>query len=372
MIIPYLILLFMYVIFGALSPSVNMQKSVNRKNNTLFLTLCGLYLVLFIGLRGTHVGDDTVWYKYYFFQETDHEFFDFSSYTSSHFEIGYRIITKLIALFTHNEQIYLIIVAAISVYLWMKAISLLSPEKPFNTLLYGTLFIQSYFYFYMNVIRQGIACSILALALYQLFNKKYIRYFVLVLVAATFHSFALLFIPLIALEKVSITRKNYIKINIIVLASLSIFSRIAKIVTERFFPRYVYYFVTDYNSRQRIGPRAILLLLVGVFLIAMNYQILKYNEDNNKRRIAFYYGVISTLGTVLLYNMQNFGILERCARYFNYYYMFSLTFVLVNLRKRTYLQIYRMLILCALMTFYIYNLATNYNGLTPYTLFFLE
>ena len=55
----------------------------------------------------------------------------------------------------------------------------------------------------MGFVRQAIACSFILISIYNLENKKILRYYLFVLLAASFHISALLFIIVHPIVKIS-------------------------------------------------------------------------------------------------------------------------------------------------------------------------
>jgi len=116
----------------------------------------------------------------------------FSTLTYLDWEWGFNIMTKLIYLITKDPHIYMAIIAAICLAGPYYVIYRYSKKIWLSVLLYINLY---FFYCTMNFLRQSIAISIVLFAYTFLTKRKFWRFSLLILIAATFHTTVLIMIP---------------------------------------------------------------------------------------------------------------------------------------------------------------------------------
>lgn len=128
----------------------------------------------------------------------------FSNLLALSYEPGFTLLTKAMTLFIDNSvamygfyELLILIPIGWFIYKYCK-------DAWFAVWLFVTL---SFFYTTMNFIRQTMATSIILLSYRFLRDKKPIPYFLLVLLAASFHKTALIMIPVYFLCRIKLTKK---------------------------------------------------------------------------------------------------------------------------------------------------------------------
>ena len=130
------------------------------------------------------------------------------------FEFGYRILNKMIQLFSNNVFILFFITAVIFVGFTYAGIYSLSLDIPLSIALF---FISRYFFIGLNGVRQFIAMAILLYSIRYIFERKLGIYLIFSFLSFSFHYSALIFIPVYLVSYIDISPKKYI-----VLCSLGI------------------------------------------------------------------------------------------------------------------------------------------------------
>ena len=153
-----------------------------NKKNALFISI--VFLTLISALRCYTVGVDTKTYI------SAYKLIGLSPkwyYLDFRYEPGFYYLCKILNVFNSNPQT-LIIISSIfinfSVYTFIKKHS---KNYMLSVLLYV---IMNIFFSYMNVMREGLAISILLFGYEYLLEKKYVRYFLIILLASLFHTSA--------------------------------------------------------------------------------------------------------------------------------------------------------------------------------------
>lgn len=173
-----------------------------KKTQQLALLVSCLILWFFMAMRHVSVGVDTQYYSYVFVQFPDipfHKVFTAVTYATPKrtwtfdFEPGYRLLNKLVSLFSSSPQAITIANSTLIIALLYLFIRLESPNFMLSVWLYLTLGI---YQTEMNVTRNAIAILLIYSAMPLARERKFRQYMLWCLVAATVHKASLVFIPL--------------------------------------------------------------------------------------------------------------------------------------------------------------------------------
>jgi hypothetical protein len=189
---PYIILLIIPLLFG-------MSKSQSKKNIALMVYFIALFLIL--SLRSVNVGTDLANYGPKFKVLVNAEWSDIPYLLR---EIGYGYLNKAVGYVTHDFQIFLVIVAAITViplYFLYR-----SPDK-WNYLKVVIFMNMAIFPMMFSGLRQTIAISLGVCAYLALLHKKIWIYALLVVCAFYVHHSAIMLIMLYPLSLFNIKPK---------------------------------------------------------------------------------------------------------------------------------------------------------------------
>ncbi len=107
-------------------------------------------------------------------------------------EIGYRLLNSIVKSAGGDLQTVFFITSLFSFISLSKFIKQYSNKKLISVIIYYSVFFLN---FNMSIIRQGIALSIFLIALNYLFDRKFIKYILLILIATSFHQSAIVLIP---------------------------------------------------------------------------------------------------------------------------------------------------------------------------------
>ena len=177
---------------------VGYSKKINM--NRLVIPMCAAVLLFFMACRAIEIGADTRQYVYGFRQICNIRLLDLFKVRvygigggyELNFEYGYRLFNKLVSFISTNGQA---ITVANSVLIIVLLSTLIKKQSiyPFLSIwLYITLGI---FQTQMNMSRNAIAILICYLAFRYIREQKLVKYLLCVLLAMTFHTSAILFLP---------------------------------------------------------------------------------------------------------------------------------------------------------------------------------
>lgn len=143
------------------------------------------------------------------------------------------------------------------------------------------LFMIRYYFLTLNIVRQGIAMSILLYSLKYLKEKKYKRYILFVLLASCFHQLSLIYIPLIYVYNINFKKKkSYALILIYGLMVAVAFFLIMK------YTKYGKYVNSKFNGHQLL-IHELILETVLLFMCFYNKKNINFNEGYEKIYLMF-------------------------------------------------------------------------------------
>ncbi len=166
-------------------------KDKQTPRNRLYFAILIIILALPIGLR--RIYNDTGAYITGFNEAWSILDFLRSGNLSLVDNPAFRIYTSLVRTFTDNYSIYFMIAAVFVQWAFVRSIRLLSDRFTFSVGLYICL---GTYVFSFAAMKQVFAMAFLMLAIPKLVDKKYVQYFILVLVAFLFHTYSLFFLIL--------------------------------------------------------------------------------------------------------------------------------------------------------------------------------
>lgn len=190
----YIVLPLLFLI-GALLP---------KQKQNLYLIINFVLLFIIAGFRHPDLGTDSYNYQRIF------NIIQNGSDTSH--EIGYQFINKLVVYFNGDYQSFLILTSFVFLFPIFYTVRKISFNPSLSIYLYYTsyLFFQSF-----NIMRQSLAVSFVILSYLFLIKEKWVFYIITVLIASTFHTSALIALPLAFLHKVNFNKYSYLVLILI-------------------------------------------------------------------------------------------------------------------------------------------------------------
>lgn len=192
----FICLLMLYPIYV-----VYLGKIAEKKTQCVALMIASSILWFFMAMRSTSVGVDTKYYSYVFTQFKDipiSKIFTAVTYANESktwafdFEPGYRLLNKLVSMFSASPQAITIVNSTLIIVLLYRLIRKSSPNFMLSIWLYITLGI---YQTEMNVTRNAIAILIVYNAFSYVKNRQLGKYLGACVFASMFHMAALAFIP---------------------------------------------------------------------------------------------------------------------------------------------------------------------------------
>lgn len=305
------------------------EKSWSKLTTFLFIGIMGMLLFI-SAFRAEHIGSDHLNYV--------NAFHHIEEYGDAYFtEKGYVLLNKLAISIGGGTTTLTFLVSFFLIFSFSFYIKkYVQPDYClFAALIFAFqpyLFIQSSF----NIMRQGCAASIVMFSVPFLFDKKWIKYIIAIIVAATFHESALALLFLILVRKSEFTAGSFrfiavacfiincsgiVKLIIGLLPLYSVYGNYEASVLN--FKPYVlailiviFYFTSIYDELYRNKNEK---FFVDLFLFGLAFMILAVQNDM-LYRVYIYLAFISVPGiTIICKNMKNKRFIEWC---FTLYYCF--------------------------------------------------
>lgn len=319
------------------------------KSRNISFIVCFLF-ILSIGIfRHEELGVDVINYRSYFlnlYPNFDMKFFILNPI----YDPGYVLLNKTIALFTRNFRIFEVIVFCITFVIFSIIIYKDSKYPALSFLIYSGL---EFIGFNMCILRQAIACSLCFLAFRFLEKNKLINYFILVLLAITFHKTAVFFYLTYVL---SYNRKKSTSFesNIIYLILFYLGFRLI-------LPK-IYNLYSNNYSNVAVSGEGIKLLFFYSFILLFIGVLLKKNKV--KSEIMKYE---SSFGAIYIQmGAISFSLFTRVTNYFSILFTLSIPNIVYESKYR---RLYIIIFTSIFSALYIYGLFNNGLGVVPYKSF---
>ena len=288
---------------GLIIKKGNKSKRIYGAGVTAFFVI----FIALLSLRSMECGSDVKNYFIYFNRYSGMSFRELFRMNGVYdVEVGYRFLNNFFHLFSDNFQIYLAIVAVISVV----PVLILYKRESRHSIFVISLFLWiAPFSLYFSGLRQIIAMAFGVFAYYFTKNRKPIPFILCILLATTFHSSAFILLLLYPIYHAKIT-KNWLYVVVPIMALIfvfnrAIFNRLLSFLSNTQFDRFTM------SSTGAYGMIVLLVVFTAYILLITNGREIILSEDEMGLRN------ILLLSTCL----QFFAPLNPVAMRMNYYYL---------------------------------------------------
>lgn len=272
-------------------------------SDNIYLSLVFIIFTIIVASREMNVGNDTQMYLNLFENCATNKWGIAKS--GGYFEIGYLIFNILISYISPNPRFFMIVMSIIFNYVIYSFIKKYSNNCLLSTISYvGLLF----FYTSMTMMRQFLAITIFLYSFKYIKEKKFLKYFISVVIASQIHSSAWIGLLLYPIYNAKFTKKRMSFIILIGIIGTVFIGPLANFVYS-LLGRTNYY--TD-----RIGSESIsnvIYTLIYLIMFIFTYFVTKNKEIKN-RNFYLYSLLMAAVFNMLAINMN---ILARAAEYFN-------------------------------------------------------
>lgn len=331
------------LIYSKIKKGITGIEISNTQSSVVFLLLS-----LISGFRT--VGTDLTLYNPYFETINLYSFKE----TWLDFEIGYYYLNRIIASFTGNFQFVLLLTSIITIYLINKTLKDYSSSYILSIFLFITLYL--YFKSFNNI-RQYLAIAITFYSLRYIIERKFWKYFFVVVSASLFHISSLILLPFYWVSRFNFSKITYL-FFIIISIVLSLLANNIILSISILFPKFSYY-INYSQDGASVNSVILILSFIILFIVLFKDKIIKNNEN------ALIY--INMVVFALFFNILVYGnfIFNRIAEYFYIYTLLIVPDCIKVLNK--YLKIvFYIYFIPLLISYFYYQLLNNNAGVYPY------
>lgn len=250
--------------------------------------------ILFVGLR-LNVGTDYAAYVYMYNLFAVININEYFTLTENSIEIGYYLLIQLSQLIGGIPWVMFLLASIITISVAYLAIKRLAPN---NIPMVFFLYLMTILPFTLNGIRQGMAMSIVFFAISYIISGKFKKYLLFILLATSFHTSALLLLPLYFLRAIVLNRRydNTLSLSLAVVLAVGIgFGLPAVIGFGSGIPLLGDYL--EYEGRQvGIGLLDIVFKVIPLIAVFCTYSMVVKKNKHAKIFAALVLLEIATLG----------------------------------------------------------------------------
>lgn len=340
----------------------------NRVKNVVYVSVLFLYLWILSTLR-YDVGNDYFSYIQIFYDAkglTWAECFDYK------IEAGYMLLNKVIALFSSDYRV----MHSVMAFLCIAPVGYMVAKYSKNVWLSCHLYLcLTLYYSSMNFIRQTLAATVVFLGYRWFRDRKTVPFLVLVLVASTVHSSALIMVPIYLLIAYVKPTMKVLSVSMVLLLLLYVFSNdILQVVTE-VFPKYSSYLDTKYI---KVGLQYTYTVVPALYMLLMLFGYYECGYDRER------YQSILTSSSVVYFGIWFFitkhFILERFSIFLNCFILLAIPDVMETIKyyfigdglsKSGKVKYSVLTLVVVLVTFWynLYGMVKGFHGVFPYQSF---
>lgn len=347
--LPYLVVLAIVILMAMVSDSSVLRNSVSSQK--LCAAAIAIILILFQGLRSSHVGTDSNNYVGIFNQFASLDDIWWST------EIGYSTLSAVLSMTFDSYNWLFVGIALLVVTFYVGGIGWIAPLYGLPLFLFVAL---GYYTFGFNGARQAIAASISFFALGYLLQRRSVRYFSMIALAATFHHSAVVTAPLYLLARGKIKWRHFVYIAFFVGISVWGLSRVVELSAV---------FLTDsYASYAEKTERGGLLTATYLLCQGLALYFLRPKRSADVRVYSYLLstyaiGIVPVLVSVIA-SVNPSGIM-RLHIYFTHTAILLWPLAVRNIRNPM-LRALLVTSVCTLASLYFYFTTSTFSDLAPY------
>lgn len=314
MLVQFLILLFVYIYYSTLSARYSNKSSIGRKK---LLVFAGFLLILQSGLRNFAVGADTYGYYESFLDTTsrrwDELIYIFQNAYGDEYrkDPGFLTFEKAFSCIFPDFRCFLILVISMFIHALFRLIYRF--EVPMKGILISVALYLSLFYSFFSItgIRQTIATAIALYCVPYAIDRKKIKFFLIIGIAATIHKSVLLFIPFYFFPLIK-NNKLTILLAFVTFAPMWTFGQtIGKtIISGTIFDTYETYLEGNVETSGALGF-AVLILLSGFLclkFIKVTNELDKWRPLLHSVAFSLFYTPMTSIGPSQMRIIQYYSI----------------------------------------------------------------
>ncbi|MCR5837105.1 MAG: EpsG family protein [Lachnospiraceae bacterium] len=261
-VIVYWYLVAAVIIIGMILPQ-------ERKKRKKYIVIIGLLHTFLCGFRYMYITGDLRKYAFSFYEDgkQNNGWFDVAVFNGGK-NAGFRWFSKCVSIITNGDfQLFLIILAIITQVSMAIIIYYYSPKPWLSYLIFNTM--SFYVVYDFCAIKQGLAMSLLLFSMIAIFEKKFLAFLIITLIAGFVHFPALAFLPAYIIANNKINNRTFVLYSMAALLIYLSRNAVVSLISEAYYEEEI----IDTNVKTTIGGRFIvitLILLCGIILKGIN------------------------------------------------------------------------------------------------------
>lgn len=359
-----------FIVLLAITPAIERMSRNTSSPKAFRVLVLFLLMAFFSAFRAPTVGGDLEYYIPHFEEICQlHGFGGLFNLNVSNYEPGYTLFCWGLSRITKSNFVFLALTGVISLIGPFSLCKRYSPWPFFSILLYILL---GFYTNTFNNIRQSLALSFIFLAIPYVFRRKFFRFLLLTLLAASFHASAVFFIVAYPLFSFHLSKYNVIPIlGISFLASLAV----GAIIVQYFGGL----FLSKYEEIEGSGAGRGMLLLY-VIILTFSLFFFDYNKHRllpRRRRVAAFFIKLLLVATVIQMFAVYFSSIYRMTYYFFIPIIALVPILLTSVESKARRSFYGFLVLAVLFCYmsllifsYLPEINSNPQGVIPYRFYF--
>lgn len=324
-----------------------------KKNNfNWFVVLVfAIVLILFAGLR-SGIGD-TGYYMLRFSEIKQYKIDDISD-LSLNKEKGYGALMILISYLTDNEQVFLLIMSALTLGLIIISICKYSEDIGMSMFL---LYTTGIYFGTMNGIRQYFVTAVIFFMTKYISDNKPIRYIIMLLLLSTIHTSALFMIPVFFFARKKVwnwTTFIYIGLALILVLNFSSILENSEIFLEdSIYDNYIVTLKEEKNLGSNIFRVLVMLVPPIISFIGRKY------VDQNDIKYRIYSNILLLNAIIYVFSSFNW-IFARLAMYLNIYVILFYPYILKRMFNKKSLRFVKAVMILLYSVFLLFEIRTKH------------
>lgn len=338
----YIIVSISLVFLGLSYESLNSMtlSKYNKRIPSYFFIIPSFLMLFFIS---TFRGDFTTDYKNYTNLFGLYNRYSFTDLLNAGFqnEIGFIYFNRILGIFTDNVIFFFAIMTFVILFGFFHHFKNYSANMWLSILMFVAA---GSYYASFNITRHIFAVAIVFVGSKFLYERKFFKWLLVVILASLFHKTAIIMIPFYFILNFRIKIRNWVLIAIGSVITILLFDSIVD-----FAQQYLYEQYTD-ESYGMWGQAITKLVLPIAFLIFSLFNIKKLEPDNIMHRIWFNAVIFYAFFNILALQVE---MVERIGRFFAPYALLLIPYFFSKMKNK-YLRFLYMMILIFFLILYNY------------------
>ena len=276
-----------YIIAITLIEASRIFRADSKRKRFAVSLFCAIIFILLLGMRHPSMGQDLLYMSKYGylggFQNIAKASWEIEVYQN--YEWGYIIFNKLISVFTTDTQVFLAVCAACSILPFAYVIYKYSDDIQTSYIVFWG---NPIFTMLFSGLRQGLAIGILFLTIGLIKNRKFIRFFLTVCIAAQIHSSAYVFLLAYPIYHIGLLNQT---VKTVLVAAIPVAVVLRRILFTIFTSLISSKKVVDDNGAIN------LFLLSFFFLLFIFYKVKTENKELNGFIKIYYFACLTLVFT---------------------------------------------------------------------------